>query len=568
MPLRNVATNYTFEQQRQEINLLAADVDTLDTSVTALQGLQATETSDSPTFNNLTLSGYLAGPATLTIDPAAVGDNTGTVVIAGNLQVDGTTTTVNSTTMTVDDLSITLGSGAANAAAADGAGIDVDGASATLYYRSTPDAWASNKKLLVNQTSENASRANLEVTSSRDSSFPQYSYGIVATDDAAYNVNPGSGYGFGYKWNSSGNYAQGGGIRMIKENTTDNNYAGAMLFYTRPMGDGPLERLRVTSDGKLGINVTSPGCQTGGIHLVHDSTEGTPTFTGGEVGIFQRNYNSSQGCHIGIIGGSSGSSSINFGDKDDADVGIIQYAHSDNSMRFYASAAERLRADSDGRITVFNGGTNQASEFNAGANQFVITNNDNCGITIDSTSNTSGSIHFADGPTGSESYRGIIEYDHSIDSMKFYTSATQRLSMNSVGTFNFMNGLLVENGIVDTTARNGIQAVNLDNGMVHYFQSSSTGTWKPNFRVNSTNTLNNAMNIGDFCSPTMIVNKGNSSHYADSVQVDGSDVNVDWLGGPPTEGGGNNTWDVYSYTILKTGAQAFKCWASVSTYNQ
>ena len=568
MPLRNVATNYTFEQQRQEINLLAADVDTLDTSVTALQGLQATETSDSPTFNNLTLSGYLAGPATLTIDPAAVGDNTGTVVIAGNLQVDGTTTTVNSTTMTVDDLSITLGSGAANAAAADGAGIDVDGASATLYYRSTPDAWASNKKLLVNQTSENASRANLEVTSSRDSSFPQYSYGIVATDDAAYNVNPGSGYGFGYKWNSSGNYAQGGGIRMIKENTTDNNYAGAMLFYTRPMGDGPLERLRVTSDGKLGINVTSPGCQTGGIHLVHDSTEGTPTFTGGEVGIFQRNYNSAQGCHIGIIGGSSGSSSINFGDKDDADVGIIQYAHSDNSMRFYASAAERLRADSDGRITVFNGGTNQASEFNAGANQFVITNNDNCGITIDSTSNTSGSIHFADGPTGSESYRGIIEYDHSIDSMKFYTSATQRLSMNSVGTFNFMNGLLVENGIVDTTARNGIQAVNLDNGMVHYFQSSSTGTWKPNFRVNSTNTLNNAMNIGDFCSPTMIVNKGNSSHYADSVQVDGSDVNVDWLGGPPNEGGGNNTWDVYSYTILKTGAQAFKCWASVSTYNQ
>jgi len=249
MPLRNVATNYTFEQQRQEINLLAADVDTLTSNVTALQGLQATETTDSPTFNNLTLTGYLAGPATLTIDPAAVGDNTGTVVIAGNLQVDGVTTTVNSTTMTVDDVSITLASGAANAAAADGAGIDVDGASATFYYRSTPDAWASNKKLLVNQTSEQGSRANLEVTSTKDASFPQYSYGIMATDDAAYNVNPGSGYGFGYKWNAAGNYAQGGGIRMIKENTTDNDYAGAMLFYTRPMGDGPLERLRIKSDG-------------------------------------------------------------------------------------------------------------------------------------------------------------------------------------------------------------------------------------------------------------------------------------------------------------------------------
>ena len=147
MPLRNVATNYTFEQQRQEINLLAADVDTLDTSVTALQGLQATETSDSPTFTNLTLSGYLAGPATLTIDPAGLGDNTGTVVIAGNLQVDGTTTTINSTTMTVDDLNITLASGAANAAAADGAGLTVDGAGATLLYNGTTDEWAFNKSL-------------------------------------------------------------------------------------------------------------------------------------------------------------------------------------------------------------------------------------------------------------------------------------------------------------------------------------------------------------------------------------------------------------------------------------
>ena len=147
MPLRNVATNYTFEQQRQEINLLAADVDELDNSVTVLQNKQGTETTDSPTFTNLTLSGYLAGPATLTIDPAAVGDNTGTVVIAGNLQVDGTTTTINSTTMTVDDLNITLASGAANAAAANGAGLTVDGASATLLYNGTTDEWAFNKSL-------------------------------------------------------------------------------------------------------------------------------------------------------------------------------------------------------------------------------------------------------------------------------------------------------------------------------------------------------------------------------------------------------------------------------------
>ena len=82
----------------------------------------------------VTMPAVIRGPATLTIDPAAVGDNTGLVVIAGDLQVDGTTTTINSTTMTVDDKNIVLASGAGNSAAADGAGLTIDGASATMLY--------------------------------------------------------------------------------------------------------------------------------------------------------------------------------------------------------------------------------------------------------------------------------------------------------------------------------------------------------------------------------------------------------------------------------------------------
>jgi hypothetical protein len=108
--------------------------------------------TSTPTFGNITTTGYIAGPATFTIDPAAVGDNTGTVVIAGNLQVDGTTTTINSTTMEVDDLNITLASGAANAAAANGAGITVDGASATITYDGTNDEWDFNKDINVTGT--------------------------------------------------------------------------------------------------------------------------------------------------------------------------------------------------------------------------------------------------------------------------------------------------------------------------------------------------------------------------------------------------------------------------------
>jgi hypothetical protein len=53
---------------------------------------------------------YLSsGNATINIDPGDSGDNTGTVRVWGDLQVDGTTTTVNSTTLQVDDPIITLG---------------------------------------------------------------------------------------------------------------------------------------------------------------------------------------------------------------------------------------------------------------------------------------------------------------------------------------------------------------------------------------------------------------------------------------------------------------------------
>jgi len=105
-------------------------------------------------MNNLELRGWLRGPANFVIDPAVHGDDTGTVIIAGNLQVDGTTTEVNSTIMTVDDKNIVLADGAGNAAAAQGGGITLDGAFAAIQYNiasSLPDgsggtgpAWESN----------------------------------------------------------------------------------------------------------------------------------------------------------------------------------------------------------------------------------------------------------------------------------------------------------------------------------------------------------------------------------------------------------------------------------------
>lgn len=66
------------------------------------------------------------------------------VIIRGNLQVDGTTTTVNSSTLTVDDINIVVASGAASAASANGAGITVD-VDADASYSTNPEIqWLSS----------------------------------------------------------------------------------------------------------------------------------------------------------------------------------------------------------------------------------------------------------------------------------------------------------------------------------------------------------------------------------------------------------------------------------------
>ena len=98
-------------------------------TVTASIG-QAVGTSATPTFGNITTTGYLAGPATFTIDPAAVGDNTGTVVIAGNLTVNGTQTTVNSNTVNIGDAIMTLNSDETGTPSAN-AGIEIERGTAT-----------------------------------------------------------------------------------------------------------------------------------------------------------------------------------------------------------------------------------------------------------------------------------------------------------------------------------------------------------------------------------------------------------------------------------------------------
>lgn len=97
------------------------------------------------TVGNVVIEGdrITSANSIITIDPAADG-NTGTVIIEGNLTVRGTTTTIDSETIVLDDLQINMANSAATAANANGGGIGVGPLGseyATLLYDSDQDAW-------------------------------------------------------------------------------------------------------------------------------------------------------------------------------------------------------------------------------------------------------------------------------------------------------------------------------------------------------------------------------------------------------------------------------------------
>ena len=147
-----VVISYSSFQVADAYNKSESDtrfINTAGDTLTGTLGGTAVNLSGDLSAVNTTLTGYLRGPATFTIDPAVHGNNSGLVIIAGNLQVDGTQTTINSTTLTVDDLNLTLASGAADSAAANGAGITIDGASASLTYVHSGTKFLFNKPLDV-----------------------------------------------------------------------------------------------------------------------------------------------------------------------------------------------------------------------------------------------------------------------------------------------------------------------------------------------------------------------------------------------------------------------------------
>jgi hypothetical protein len=121
---------------------------------------------------NQTISGTKTVTGTLALTGATIDgfSTTGAVIIGGDLTVNGTTTTVHSTTVSVDDKNIELGavSGVPTDAGADGGGITLKGTTdKTFNWVDATDAWtasehldlASGKSFFINGTNVLSSTA-------------------------------------------------------------------------------------------------------------------------------------------------------------------------------------------------------------------------------------------------------------------------------------------------------------------------------------------------------------------------------------------------------------------------
>ena len=117
-------------------------------------------------------------------------------------------------------------------------------------------------------------------------------------------------------------------------------------------------------------------------------------------------------------------------------------------------------------------------------------------------------------------------------------------------------GFKVESGFISNLGASGTVNTDLDSGHIHKYQGATSGNYGPNFRKNSSTTLNSIMGVGDVVSVVFMA--ASTTHYLDQtdIQVDGSTSNldIDFIGGAAPTAANGSGFDIYTFTIQKTAA--------------
>ena len=106
----------------------------------------------------------------------------------------------------------------------------------------------------------------------------------------------------------------------------------------------------------------------------------------------------------------------------------------------------------------------------------------------------------------------------------------------------------------------------VDNGLVQYYTTNSSGTFVVNLRGDGSTTFNSLMDIGKTTVFTLYSAQNNASYYMTDFKIDGSSITEKWNGGAAPSAGTASGTDVYTFNIMKTADATFTVFATFSNF--
>jgi len=435
------------------------------------------------------------------------------LTLAGNLTVNGTTTTVNTETLVVKDKNIEMGVvGTPTDLTADGGGITLKGTTdKTINWIDATDAWTSSERFSVPL----GSAASPSLTFTGDENTGIYSPGgdqlaistngaQRATIDSSGRLLVGTASDSGsallvIKANASS--ATGGGSIQIQRGTANpsgtlgsvtfadssgstgatiyaatdgawaaNDYPASLVFSTTAdNASSPTERLRITSDGKVGLGTSAPD------YNLHVSNGGGSTLSLDRNDTFIEDQDYIGGLRFGHLD-NNGTPPHGTGIKVIADgtFGEVKTHFLSGNRDAWDSDLYALTIDSSGRVGIGTTSPNNLLTLNS--------NTANTAVTIQSSDTGDAAIVFGD---QSDFSRGRVVYDNSTDSLAFetnnlneafrITSSRQLLVGTSSGVQTLLDNPRLQTFVGDQGAASFIRGSNNEFGVnVHLAKSRNT----------------------------------------------------------------------------------------------
>ena len=190
------------------------------------------------------------------------------------------------------------------------------------------------------------------------------------------------------------------------------------------------------------------------------------------------------------------------------------------------------------------------------------------GIQVNLTTNGSGAVQSAQQLIWDNSASSWRTGNVATGQTTTYSSlVTEARDNNITGTLT-VHSMLEDADYVTGSAATGTINFDAKGRNVLWYSQNATGDVTLNFRGDGSTTLNAMMDVTEVLTTSFVIPNGATAFKVASVTVDSSaPTAVQWANGAAYPAGTASATDVYVFTIIKTGANAFTVLASQSTFS-